>query len=444
MLAGLAAFLNIPQLVLGATMVWAVWLGTMFAVALPITDRLLQNAIRWLRPASRIIIAAIAIFAMVEIIGLAVIFISSTRIEGTSGEVTPLAESVMHSFEPADSDALTQQAAQNLLKGDNPYSAANVVTALKQASSAFDKITPLRRGTLAGVFPHPTTNQLRTLWGNALSQPDSPPVEIESNLNYPAGSFLLPAPFVALGIKDIRIAFIILALPALAYAAWRIKPGWRLYFVLGAVLSIEIWNAAAAGDTGMLYFPFLLIAWLLMRRRLWLSALCMGVAIATKQIVWFFLPFYLILILRTMGLRKAWLSLVAAAGVFTVFNLPFVISDPGLWVSSITAPMTDGMFPTGVGLIALVSSGMMHITSALPFAVVEVCVAVMAVVWYYRNCIRYPHAGLVLALLPLFCAWRSLWNYFYYADIILLAAILSEENKKQTAASHGIKTQEVL
>jgi len=44
-----------------------------------------------------------------------------------------------------------------------------------------------------------------------------------------------------------------------------------------------------------------------------------------------------------------------------------------------------------------------------------------------RYCLRYPHTGPLLAVLPLFFAWRSLWPYFFYADVIILAAIIVNE-----------------
>jgi hypothetical protein len=65
-------------------------------------------------------------------------------------------------------------------------------------------------------------------------------------------------------------------------------------------------------------------------------------------------------------------------------------------------------------------------TSQTMFSVLEVIAAVLGLTWYYRNCEHYPHTALVLAFLPLFFAWRSNWNYFYYADIVLLAVILVE------------------
>jgi hypothetical protein len=105
-LAGLGPFLNIPQLVIGSTAVWVCWFAIMFAIAIPATDSILREAMGWLKPAAGILVAAIAIFTVVEIAGLATIYISPSRIESSGGEVSQLAKSVIHSFQPADSDAL--------------------------------------------------------------------------------------------------------------------------------------------------------------------------------------------------------------------------------------------------------------------------------------------------------------------------------------------------
>ena len=68
----------------------------------------------------------------------------------------------------------------------------------------------------------------------------------------------------------------------------------------------------------------------------------------------------------------------------------------------------------------------MNIQSSLPFAVMETAVFVGALIWYWRNARAYPCLGVVLPLLPLFFAWRSLWTYFFYVDVILLAVVMQD------------------
>jgi Glycosyltransferase family 87 len=429
-LAGLTRFLGIPWLALLSTLVWLIWFALIFTVAMPSADGRLATIHRWFKPLSKMLLAVIAVFAAIEIAGVALAYFGPAPLRNTS-----LATSIRHSFEPADAMALTQQATENLLDGKNPYTSANIITALDSSPAAFDKTTPLDTGAFAGDFPYPSTEQLKKEWQTALTDPAHPPAELESHQSYPAGSFLLVAPFMAAGIKDIRIAYVLIMLPTLAYTLWRIRPGWRIYFALAVALSVEMWNAVGGGDTSLLVFPFLLLAWLLRERHLWLSALAMGVAIATKQVAWFFLPFYLVFVLRAAGFKKAVGVLSISAAVFAAFNLPFIVMNAGAWLNSVAAPMRDAVFPDGVGLITLVTSGILHITAPGLFAALELLAGIVCLVWYYGNCRRLPHTALALALVPFFFAWRSLWNYFYYADIVLLAAILIEAQKTFTASS---------
>ena len=234
---------------------------------------------------------------------------------------------------------------------------------------------------------------------------------------------------MALGVDDLRIVILIFTIPALIYAAWTMAYKHRWYFALGTILSIELWNAIFAGDISLLYLPFVLMGWLLLPRNLWLSAVFMGVAMATKQTAWFLLPFYLILAWKTCGFWKASLGGMIIGFIFFSANLPFIAADPVLWFSSITAPITDNMFPLGAGIISFVTGGVIRIESPLPFTILEIVVLAAGILWYIRYARRYPHTGLFLAILPLFFAWRSMWDYFYYADIILLAAILTSTGK---------------
>jgi uncharacterized membrane protein len=293
--------------------------------------------------------------------------------------------------------------------------------------NSYEQVTPLREGVFADVFPYPSDEQLEQLWQQASQNPQQIPPELESKLNYPAGCFILPSPFFFMGIDDLRIVLLIFVLPALVYVAWKAPKEKRLLFIGAVLISLEIWFGIAAGETGSLIFPFLLLAWILVKRYLWLSAIFMGIAIATKQVAWFFVPFYLILIFRTISLKNTLAVISIIVGLFFVFNLPFIIIDPLLWFTSIMAPVIDKLFPLGVGMITLVTEGLLNIQSPLLFTLVELLIGIIAIVWYYHNCLRFPHTGPLLAILPLFFAWRSLWPYFFYFDIIILAAIIFED-----------------
>jgi uncharacterized membrane protein len=97
--------------------------------------------------------------------------------------------------------------------------------------------------------------------------------------------------------------------------------------------------------------------------------------------------------------------------------------------------MTDLMFPSGLGLITLVTSGIVKLRSSLPFTILEAISFIVAVGWYFKYCRKYPQTGPLLAVVPLFFAWRSLFPYFFYVDLISLAYIMvNEENLLQKIA----------
>jgi len=188
-----------------------------------------------------------------------------------------------------------------------------------------------------------------------------------------------------------------------------------------------LWNSIASGENGVLVFPLLLIAWALVKKKLWVSAVFMGLAIATKQTAWFYLPFYLILVFWGSGLKRLVPVTAAIGGIFLAVNAPFIAAGPGLWFTSLLAPMRDSLFPSGVGVVSLVLAGVWNIQSSLVFTVMEGLVFVLGIAWYFRYCRQYPAMGPVLAILPLFFAWRSLWPYFFYADLIIIAFIIINE-----------------
>ena len=429
-LAAVGFVLRDPAFMIVGTIIWLVWLISIFLVALPATDKSFASRLSWLKPMAKAIIFVLAVVALIEIAIIGAVFSGAFNPEETEGQFGELLVTLERTYGYNDSTALSHQATTNFLDGDNPYAESNIVSALITFDGAFDNVTPLREGQFANAFPYPDSEELEAVWLEASQYPEEIPVEYESHFNYPAGVFLLAAPFVAIGFDDLRVISLIIVLPAMAYVIWRAPTRFRFLLVAGILISLELWNSIAAGDTGLLYFPFLILGWLLVNRKLYLSAFFMGLAIAIKQMAWFFLPFYLILVWRTQGLKKAVLTSGITASLFLAANLPFFIQDPQLWVESILAPMSQSFFPLGVGVVSFVSAGALNVQTALPFTILEFMVYLVGLWWYFRAGYRYPNTGLILAVVPLFFAWRSLWTYFYFVDIILLSAIIINEYRK--------------
>ena len=182
----------------------------------------------------------------------------------------------------------------------------------------------MRTGRLANVFPYPTETQLKEIWDRAIHHPSQSPPEIESRVCYPAGFFLLPAPFIAAGIKDIRVVYLIFVIAGLAYIIFKVPPRTRILFIVFTAISLELWNSLANGETGSIVFPLLLIAWVTLDKNRLLSAVAMGLAVATKQTAWFFLPFYLILLWRKSGIKSLAFVIGIIAGIFILMNVYFI------------------------------------------------------------------------------------------------------------------------
>ena len=304
-LSGVGFVLKSPVLLLSGTVVWLGWFAVMFMVAVPNADRLLQRW-GWLRRGAAIIIVFLLTMGLLETLVLSLSTALIDKINIPSNSLGRSLAALTHGFAYNDGTALSHQAAENLLRGENPYEKADIVAAFKEFGGSSDRLTPLRVGQFAQDFPYPPPDRQAQLWQEALSHPGQIPPEIESRMCYPAGDFLWLTPFLMMGLHDLRLIYAIPVLAALIVVIWLLPTGRRrLIFAAAAIVSLELWNCVASGETGVLCLPFLLLAWVLPRKNLWLSALFMGLAVATKQTAWFFLPFYLIMVLLPRGPRAA-------------------------------------------------------------------------------------------------------------------------------------------
>jgi hypothetical protein len=426
-LSGIGYSVNGAAFWVAGLVYWLIWFYIMFLIIRPQTDNVLQRYYGFLKR------GAITIFVVLFVVGLAEavilgFFASYFLDDGINGGVDEVVQQLYGGFHYNDGTALCQQAAENLLAGKEPYSNSNIVTAFTTYDSAYDRLTPLKVGRFANDYPYPSKQEITQVWEDALKNPGQPPPEIETRVCYPSGSFLLLIPFIAVGIKDIQLIYSILVIAGLIYVAWRIPGKRRLIFIGVVFSSIELWNTLAIGETGIIVFPLLLIAWVTLGKNDWVSAIFMGLAAATKQIAWFFVPFYIILLWRTVKPKTVVTAIGIMMAIFAATNGYFIAQNPSLWLQSITSPLVEPLFPLGVGFVSLVTSGLVNIQTSIPFAVAEIVVFIGAIIWYWRYGKRYPNAGPILAILPLLFAWRSIWTYFYYIAIIVLARMLIRDD----------------
>ena len=413
-----------PIVISFAVILWLFWFGLVFLIAKPSIDDTLQPYRKILHLAAVVIVVILSLMAIGEGVGLHLVNIGVVK---DNAMATTLTESLSYN----DATALNQQASQTLLEGENPYAKSNIVNAAEKFKVPTTYLTPLKQGAFATVFPYPSEKQLDEALSKAEASTDTPPLEFESKVSYPAGSFLFQAPFVALGLKDTRWFYLMCAIAIVAVIFWKAPRRLRPVVIIAFLTNLVFWNLIGTGQTDTLYILFILLGWIF-RRQLWLSALFMGLAATTKQIAWLFILFYLILILREIGWKRALQSLGVIALTFTVTNLPFIFSAPQAWMQGVLAPIFDPMFPKGVGLVAFSIAGVLP-PNSLIFTLIEVAVLILALVWYYYNCRKYPQAGLLLAVLPLFFAWRSFSCYFYFASLLVFGVVIIEGYRKFAA-----------
>jgi hypothetical protein len=400
---------------------YSIVFATTFAMAKPDMDRKLQKHRRKLLTVSKII----AVMLAVGSIGTAIVMIPWLY---TNGNVSVFGRI---QIPPATSDdiVITRQANQLLLDGKDPYGHTNIIKAMKDYKTVAP--TPLQQGDFEDIYPTPSEEQIDDEIIEAKANPDVVPPEFESTLSYPAGAFLFRIPFDASGIAP-QWFYLLCILVMVTIIVWRVPKYLRPAAIIGCLASVLVWNSQFGGGTESLFILFILLGWTL-RKRPWLAAILIGIACSCKQTACFFALFYLVLLLREAGWRKAIYSLVMIGATFVLINSPFIIADPRAWLTGVFAPIMHPLFPFGVGISSFATLSNTPAPKAI-FTALECIAFIVALAWYYRNCRKAPQTGLLLAIIPLFFAWRSVFAYFVTIPLLVFGATLIEEYKQgQTA-----------
>ncbi len=317
-----------------------------------------------------------------------------------------------------DAIALNDCAAQLVLDGRDPYASLDIFDCYARLGIGADRTTPLQRGGFARVAVYPTDDQLDAAW--ELRAREGGNVEFVSRPSYPALSFLLIIPFVVLGWDTNRL-YVLCLIAAMALVVLRTPIGLRPFMLTAVLGAASLAAFTVSGSSDLLYVLPLAAAWLWRERR-W-SALAYGIAAATKQLAWFFAPFYLIAVVAMHGWREGLRRAAIAAAVFVATNLPFILVHPGAWLEGVMTPISDPMFPRGAGLIFLGTNGGLPLLPSSAYLALEGLCALVCLVVAWRSRHTSPELGVVLALLPLFFAWRSLFSYFFLIPLFAAVAV---------------------
>ncbi|HEY1829552.1 MAG TPA: hypothetical protein VGG38_04835 [Acidimicrobiales bacterium] len=340
------------------------------------------GVMRWWQASGRSMFAAIAPWVIAIAIVLAFVIWSFLQVRGDPSYST-------------DEVAFDQYAATLALHGSNPYTHS-----MEPAFAAYH------------LSPNGATFRLD---GSTVT-----------SLSYPALSFELYLPFLALGwTTQTAVALNVVSWAVAILLLFGMLPRHirASALVLGS-LSTFI-GYAVGGITDALYVPFLLGAAYYLDRSLsqrgrasWISPVLFGVAMAIKQTPWLILPFVLIAVAGESRIRHGRWGFDAAArylaialGVFALPNLPYAVAAPRQWFDGVMTPFLSHTVPAGQGLIGL--SLFVHIGGGSLFAYsLATLVVLVALAAVYAA--SYPLLSawtFVIPSLALFFAARSFGSY---------------------------------
>ena len=329
-----------------------------------------------------------------------------------------------------DGTSLDANAAALLLQGRDPYTDSDIVHLVRQFPIEPYWTTPLRVGQFANRLDYPSPSELRSVLDTDLKAGHAP--EFESKVSYPALSFLTLVPYLWLNITNV-LSFYLLCYLVLVAIAWKVvRPELRPWVLLLALANVPMWSSVTGGNLDVFYILLIVIAWLL-RERGWWSAIFLGLAVATKQLAWFFVPFYIMMVWRQYNFMEAVRRLAVAGGVALAINLPFILWNAHAWLAGIMAPLADPMFPMGSGIVGLGATPLLPIFSSWVYDALEAVAMALMLAWYWRLCKVRPEAAMLLAVLPLFFAWRSLPSYFYGAPFSLFVLMVAKASPRLSA-----------
>ncbi len=294
-----------------------------------------------------------------------------------------------------DAMAFNQYAAQIAQHGANPYA--------HSMAPAF------------ALFRTPTSYYTYSFKGVAVT-----------SLSYPAQSFLIYIPFLAIGWTQNLAPLInvfawgVTVLMMFALAPRHLRP---IALVLGGV---SIWaQFAIGGVTDVVFMPLMLLAayrWDRFGSSRWsyIGPIMFGMAMGIKQNPWPTLPFMLIALCLDeapragiqAGVRRAARYLGITAAALLIPNLPYLVTAPKAWFHGVVTPFFANAVPTGQGSISLSLYLHMGGGSVMAFSVAAVLVVLLLLVVFIGTYPLLRGGFFVLPALAFFFADRSNMNYF--------------------------------
>ena len=313
--------------------------------------------------------------------------------------------------------------AELTLAGRNPYTSNDAFPrALKRFPHAAG--TPMRGKIFGTGLDHPAPERLIAVQEEYIRDPGALAGAFDPRTlhSYPALSFLVYAPLLWAGLDNVLFLGAAVYWLLLAWLIWLAPVGWRHWAALIGIAAMPVMAASLIESIDIIGIALALVAWHVRDRR-WLSSGLFGLALAYKQLTWFFIPFFALEILMTYGWRETLKRGALVAGAFLLPNLPYIIASPRAWLTSMWLPMSEPLFAEGMGIITLSISHIIPYAPPLAYALLELA-ALGVALWAYARWRGSIGDGVpILALLPVFFAMRSMPSYFAFAPWFALYAV---------------------
>ena len=296
--------------------------------------------------------------------------------------------------------------------------AVSLITATRYHSDAVVAAHAAAERVLAGVHPYDGFDLVAELGRFGLPPAYATPLEDGTrlrSLQYPALAFLVPAPFIAAGLADIRWLYLaeVLAIFALTYIA--ASAGSKAVALACCLANLAVLLQFVDAGVDPLWALFALAAWLLRRSRL--SAVALGLAIATRQQAWLVAPFLLVWAAQRYGRREAVARGALALGIAVLIHVPFLIGAPAAVIRGMTDPALLPLEPWGIGPAKLAADGTGPLLPRPAYLIAAVAAYVALLAGFASRRMR---GALALPLAPLWLSWRALQSYFAFLPIFLL------------------------
>lgn len=318
-----------------------------------------------------------------------------------------------------DEEIFVQHSAHLLGQGVNPYG-ADLTPAFHRYAMSSQFYTKLLDGTYTHGLDYPAVPVLLTWAANGLVH------------DYHTVAFVCAG-----------------ALVAALLVAYKLLP--RDYRGVATIICVGypiLMDHARGGIVGIIMLPFLMIAvagWERigrdgrLDRRAVAGALCFGVALSVQQLAWMMAPFFVAAIFLTrwpetgarVALRVTALWSAIAVGAMLVINSPFIIWNPGSWLSGVTEPLRQKAIAEGEGLVDIPIS--LHFgtgdLSMYSLGGAAVYAAVFALFVLYFD--RLRPAWIIAPALALVFQGRPLIEYFAIPALAWLVMLLTADRDQE-------------